>query len=579
MGSGKVRCGLLFVILSTGTVEAMGKDIYVSPSGNDQNNGNSSATPLRTIAAASSRAVAGDNVYLLAGQYTESIVPVNSGTAGNPITYKSFGSGAAVISNVPVGISVSSRAYIIFDGINVDGKIPPPNSTVSEFVAIQNSNNIVVRHGSFRYANGWAGIDVTGLYSPDGRFYGSVAKSSLVSGTTSYVTIEDNVLDGVGNYAVPSGDVIQVSNGTNQHVLVQRNTATHGGHDLIEFDADYGVVQDNVLNNSFGDVVSGDTGYRSVEVRGSFDVIQRNVMLHARLGAAGSRVGPLASIRGNQNIARNNLMVDGMGVGNVTWCGPDNATVTNGRIYNNTFYQLGSAAWTLWAYDGCSATGSFVFANNLVAESRMAPGTMSGVSNGGTNVDADLEFVPGSVGIGPTAQSVVKGNLFAPHGGGPAYVIFIGADGRVPLSAAATKYPQFFISNIEARPVFMKANPSVPTDFQLQSNSAGTGAGVFLTNVVGNGTSNRVVLKDSLYFTDGNALIPGDTIQLQGSNQQATIISIDRSSNTLTLSANVTFKDGQGVSLPYNGAAPDIGAGAFKSAIRPLPPGSVNIEH
>jgi hypothetical protein len=579
MGLGKVRCGLVFIALSTGTVAAMGKDIYVSPSGSDQNSGSSSAAPLGTIAAASSRAVAGDNVYLLSGQYSESIVPVNSGTAGSPITYRSSGSGAAVISNVAVGISVSSKAYIIFDGINVDGKNPPPNSTVSEFVAIQNSNNIIVRHGSFRYANGWAGIDVTGLYSPDGRFYGSVPKSSLVSGTTSYVTIEDNILDGVGNYAVPSGDVIQVSNGVIQHVLVQRNTATHGGHDLIEFDADYGVVQDNVLNNSYSDVVGGDTGYRSLEVRGSFDVIQRNVMLHARLGAAGSRVGPLASIRGNQNIARNNLLVDGMGVGNVTWCGPDNATVMNGRIYNNTFYQLGSAAWTLWAYDGCSSTGSFVFANNLVAHARMAPGTMSGVSNGGTNVDADLEFVPGNVGIGPTAQSVVKGNLFAPNGAGPAYVIFVGADGRVPLSAAATKYPQFFISNIEARPVFMKSNPILPADFQLQPNSAGTSAGVFLTSVVGNGTSNRMVLKDSLYFSDGNALVRGDTIQLQGSNQQATILSIDRSSNSLTLSSNVAFKDGQGVSLPYNGTGPDIGASAFKDAIRPLPPAKVSIEH
>ncbi len=112
-------------------------------------------------------------------------------------------------------------------------------------------------------------------------------KSSMVQGATSYITIEDNVLDSVGNYAAVYGDVIQVGAGT-QHILIQRNTITHGGHDLVEFDSDYGVLQSNTLNNSFADMVGGDTGYRSIEVQGSFNVIQGNFMEHARPAVGGS---------------------------------------------------------------------------------------------------------------------------------------------------------------------------------------------------------------------------------------------------------------------------------------------------
>ena len=66
---------------------ASAKDIYVSPSGDDSSAGNSAAAPLRTIAAASSCAAAGDTVHLGAGQYGQPVVPVASGTAGAPITY------------------------------------------------------------------------------------------------------------------------------------------------------------------------------------------------------------------------------------------------------------------------------------------------------------------------------------------------------------------------------------------------------------------------------------------------------------------------------------------------------------
>jgi hypothetical protein len=391
-------------------------------------------------------------------------------------------------------------------------------------------------------------------------------------------------LDSVGSYVANYGDVIEVEFGTIQHILIQGNTFTHGGHDLLEFDSDYGVTQNNTFNNDFRDLFGGNSGYRSFEMGGNYNVFQNNFVEHARLSGTG-RVPPLGSPRGSQNITRLNVMFDSVKEGVDTWCGdPGSETVVNDRIYNNTMYDLGSAGWIVWAYPGCTTAGNLVFANNLVVNDRMAPGTVPGAVYGGPNPDVDIQIsVSGGSGVvdlgqGPTANSVVKGNLFSPASGGPAYVNLQGAGGRMLLSAATSLYPKLFAGNVESRPVFVTSAPSAKADFALQSNSSGIGAGVFLTTAVGSGTSTQLVVADSYYFSDGNNLVPGDIIQLQGSTQTAQIASINRASNTLTLVSPIGFKNGQGVSLAYSGTAPNIGAGGITStsAKTPLPPAGLS---
>jgi hypothetical protein len=572
---------LLTAMLAT-TLCASAKNIYVSTTGNDNNSGAAAGSPLRTIAAASGRAAPGDTVYLLPGQYSEAIVPANSGTSGHPITYQSAGPTPAVISNVKVGVLISSKAFIVINGINVNGGTAAPNATVGTFVVVQNSNNVIIQNGKFQYANGWAGFDISGLYSPDGTYYAFLAKSAMANGSTTYVTIEDNTIDNVGNFLANKGDVIQVGFAVTQNILIQRNTLTHGGHDLLDLESDYSVVQDNTFNNSYKDLFGANAGYRSYEMGGTFNVFQRNFVSQSGVSGNG-RLPPLITPRGSQNITRLNVLANGIQNGINTWCGPPSATsVTNDHIYNNTLYQLGGAAWIVWAFTGCDTVGHDVFANNLVVNSRMTPGPVANVSIGGPNPDADIEFsVSGgsgviNAGLGPTAQSVVKGNLFAPSGGGPA-VVNLGAGGQMTLAAAAAQYPQLFIGNIEARPTFASANPAAKSDFQLQPGSRGIASGVFLTNVVATGNSTQVPVGDSLYFSDGNGVNPGDTIQLQGSTQTSQIVSINRSTNTLTLASSFSFKSGQGVALAYNGAAPDIGAGGpAASTVQPQPPASLS---
>jgi hypothetical protein len=71
------------------------------------------------------------------------------------------------------------------------------------------------------------------------------------------------------------------------------------------------------------------------------------------------------------------------------------------------------------------------------------------------------------------------------------------------------------------------------------------------------------------YFTDGWGIITGDTIQLMGTTQRATITSVNYSTNTLTLNTSLSWTTNQGLALAYEGAAPDVGAYEQQSANQP----------
>jgi hypothetical protein len=71
---------------------------YVSSStGNDSNNGTSSATAWQTIAHVNGQSFQpGDSVMFKRGDvWNESLTPASSGSSGNPITFDAYGSGAA----------------------------------------------------------------------------------------------------------------------------------------------------------------------------------------------------------------------------------------------------------------------------------------------------------------------------------------------------------------------------------------------------------------------------------------------------------------------------------------------------
>ena len=78
------KCLLLGALLPLSLL--CGKDLFVSPRGNDKNPGTAKA-PFATIAYAASKAKAGDTVKLAPGVYREEITLKKSGRKDAPITF------------------------------------------------------------------------------------------------------------------------------------------------------------------------------------------------------------------------------------------------------------------------------------------------------------------------------------------------------------------------------------------------------------------------------------------------------------------------------------------------------------
>jgi hypothetical protein len=140
------------------------------------------------------------------------------------------------------------------------------------------------------------------------------------------------------------------------------------------------------------------------------------------------------------------------------------------------------------------------------------------------------------------------------------------------LDSAAS--PQF----TDVTTPYTATTPNLP-DLSLRTNSPCIDAGAWLTTATSSGSGTALSVTDAGYFFAGlGNLVPGDTIQLQGTSGTARITAI--TGNTLTLNTSLTWTNGQGIALPFNGSRPDIGAyefGAGQPNTRPNPPTNLRV--
>jgi hypothetical protein len=521
--------------------DATARDYFVSTTGNDENSGASSSLALRTFAAASEKAAPGDVIRVLPGTYDETLKPTRSGMPGKPISYKRDGASPVVItpkSSGMMGLHIEGVSHIVVDGINVDGVQPGPDARLSYFAQIKDSNNIVIRNCNFRYANSYQGV--------------------YVHGESSYVTIEDCAIDWNGLFDSGDeknsdwGDLVSFEKSVH-HVLVQRNRLTHGPHNVLVLVGEYGIVQDNILDNTYADVFGGDAGGRPGAMVGSNNVYQRNLFLNAGRSSDAPN-NSFTKFEGTLNIARFNVFAYGTQEGVQSEAGYWSPITYDNRMYNNTFYRMGAGAWRVLWYDTGDKIGNNKFVNNIIVDSRMSPYKPS--------FDNDITIAVKGYSGGELAGNEVLSNMFSPHGGkAPIIHIYDQADntGNFDLKTIETSHPKLVRGNVWKRPTFVSSAPKSLRDFDLQAGSAGIDEGAFVTTVVGSGTSDRVQVADSKFFIDGFGLIPGDVVRLQGSSATARIIGIDHSTRTLQLAEPLTFTAGQGIAPNYSGAAPDMG--------------------
>jgi len=536
----EVRLGGMgsLVLLLLMSQPGMAAEYFVSPDGDDWNSGTSISEPWRSIAKANGALRAGDTVFLRGGEYVDDpIEPARSGQPGQPIIYSGYqGERAVITSHTVVGlneaIALRDIAHIVIEKLVFTGRQPSPNATLKHFATFDNASYIEIRDCEFEYAEGWAGMNLVG-----GSHHNKLLR---------------NRIDFVGAYDQAGddyGDGIWVAD-SSHHNLIASNYITHGGHDLLRTKGYRNIVQDNTFDNDWSDVAGPGLGGRNLTLDGTENVFQRNIVRNAARSTDAPKNSGM-KVEGRGNIVRRNLLVDNHHDAIQTETGSWQQYAQNARIYHNTIYNNGGAAWRVRFYETTNWPTGNVFKNNLVFGNRQDP------PNDGE--DADFRIILSNSGVNAPGGNEIVNNLVVKAATGDARIYMTPPFALVLLDNAESTYGDLIANNIQEPPVFAKQQRFVLNDYELAAGSRGHDEAAPLTFTASSGFGSRIRVEDASYFTDGYGLAPGDVLRI-GFEEDVRVLEVDQRANELTVDREIGWTEGDAVMLEYDGAAPDIGA-------------------
>ena len=153
--------------------------------------------------------------------------------------------------------------------------------------------------------------------------------------------------------------------------------------------------------------------------------------------------------------------------------------------------------------------------------------------------------------------NIVKGNAFYDNKNGA-----ITYEGQIdPQVIETTGIRTAWTRDLSISSASDPNNPNLP-DLHLQADSPCIDAGAFPTRITSDaGSGTQFQVEDARYFIDGWGIphVQGDEIQLSD-GQQARITNVNYETNLITVDRVLTWTTNQGISLAYEGTAPDLGA-------------------
>ncbi|EGV51739.1 right-handed parallel beta-helix repeat-containing protein [endosymbiont of Riftia pachyptila] len=493
-----------------------------------------SDTAYNSFDEASRAAHAGDTVYVREGRFKAQLKVRNSGTEGNFVTFRNYQSETVIITGKKLkpAIDLSNREYVVIQGFNVE--------KVGRWLYFLEAHNNIVRDNHFSQAYDRAG-------SKSGIFFFHASHNRFIN----------NTLKGNADDALSLVD--------SERNLVEGNSIRNAHHALWDIRCgNYNVLRNNYFYNERqkgGEVYDCDG---QVKTR-KYNATRRNLIEANEFDytANSGNKSPFSGIQyaGQQGIIRHNRFHDTTGPGlRMALYGKEARHNWGNRVYNNLFYASQFAGiWLQRSRKG----GQFEdnrFTNNLLGGSRFV------------NNDSRWAWWNQILKGKPVQLYLDRRDgyrfdhtaIISASGDGP-YLAIYGNGNRGPERPQLTitqmnrQDPNFQHGLVIAAPHFIDpANH----DYRLRDDSPLIDAGTFLTQTSSAGSGTEMKVKDAAYFYDGFG-IPGeqgDQIQLDGDTQSTRIISIDYATNTLRLDHPLSWRKGQGVSLKYNGKAPDIGA-------------------
>lgn len=473
----------------------------------------------KTIGSAAAVASAGTVVLIRGGTYAEQLAPVNSGVAGNPITFQAY-PGEAVYLTGATAVYLANRNYIVVDGIHAED---------TRWVEANNSHYNVIRNCVF--------------------------KRTPASGTTGNIRFIRSHYNRIQNNWIESGQDNVVLIDANYNV-VEGNTFKEGRHSLLSIRCgDYNVVRSNYFANTLQKIAEiYDCGADTTAVPNSFDSTKHNLFQGNIFADASSYYstsgGTGLQYSGQEGIVRGNLFYN-CNVGfSVAVYADEGLYVNDNNIYNNVFCANDGAGISMGSAPRNTFKNNVLFGNLGVLPDCFAvsPGQIAYRT---------------SFGSGTMFQNNA---IFYQTAGQPVIEIEFGYGQSIAQFNAAN--PGIFYNTLEVDPQFTNASAY---DFRLRSTSPLINAGAFVTqaSAAGSGTVLPVVNAGAFYDGYGIPGEIGDVIRLQGQTQTARIASVDYVNERLIVDQPLSWFAGQGVALNYSGTAPDIGAYEYAEFTQP----------
>lgn len=534
---------------------------YMATTGNDAASGTIGA-PWQTLQFSTTNIAAGDTLYIRGGVYTGA----DNMTTIQPPNGKSSTTLRTTVAGYPGELPVFENpaqivfTYTIFDCRNLT------NWTFSGLMWSNVPRSMLLQDCRYCIVTNCVQTKMT----TNDNWYAGIN----CWGASQFNRFEGNTFTNWGHLSSPvdlaspcniKGTHLYLGNGLvddqTWYNLVQSNVFGGGAHDLLQVDGGYNVVRGNYFHNE--PWLPTNFWCQTIELGAEFNmyalyggrsmkpgdgdigpslqvdqrnVIEDNIFAYSGPPGDGTRAAMFLELGFQFGIVRRNLMMFNIAGGVYFSSAGAAARVRTNMVYNNTFYDnglssvLGGSDFAAFRYDftqQSTVQSSNVLVNNLHWGNTRGPydpdiGTWQIVRTNWTN------------GVYPS---------FASTNGIPVDTI------------------PHYISSAQAR---------LLPDLHLLSNSPCIDVGTFLARAVAAGSGTTLVVDNSLYFSDGNRIVTGDTIQFQGQTNTSTVISNWWEGNTLYLSTPLTWVNGQGVTLAYRGTAPDMGAFEFDNGNNPL---------
>jgi hypothetical protein len=499
------------------------RNYYLSPQGDDRAEGSAEA-PWRSIGKANEELRPGDTVFFYAGSYAGCISPYRSGRPLAPISYRSAGDGGVRLLGGEARhrpdswcIAMLGRQHIIVDGFSAR------DTGEARWLSLEKVENSVFSNLSFSGVSVQVPIALRGIQRC--RFADMIVERA---GGTSNGLI--------------SGDMW--NNSDAHYNVFERLYVSRAGHRPFGLNegCSHNVIRDSVFDGRWG---------RNFEFFSTVrTLMERCVITRAYEGSGSADTN--SKWFGTDCVFRHNVLIRNYGgplIANSYYDRWHNVQLAliNSRMYHNTFVQNDENGWVLCDARRPDSEEHFVRGNrhwNNVFFANDAAG-------------CGIAIVTNS--LVDDSNSFTHNLLCGQEPGGK--VVRVGGE-MWSVAEIEAKKPAQFRDNLDAKPSFVALDDG---DVRPAAGSVVIDAAAPLATVVADCVGDRLQLSDARPFYDGFGIEGelGDELMIGPTKQTARVLHADFVTGVLHLDRAVTASRGDGVYLPYVGAAPDLGAYEF----------------